>query len=151
MDEHAELKTEITQLSERVIAYEAAVGDVVALLGHEGNDPDDLRDAVGQIERLLAGKDRDVELTGLAEQLRQLLHPDSTFYVLPRGRHTMVKTAEFFRAQGGLKEPWGSFWRSVIATSIGQARRLGAVMEPFDDSWTKATPAELAEMELEEP
>jgi hypothetical protein len=73
MDEHAELKAEIAQLSERVIAYEAAVGDVVALLGHEGNDPDDLRDAVGQIERLLAGKDRDVELTGLAEQLRRLL------------------------------------------------------------------------------
>lgn len=71
------LAEEVVTLSERLAAYESAVADVVALLGHAGNGPDDLRDAVGQLERLLAGHDRESnDLTGLAEQLRKVMHRD---------------------------------------------------------------------------
>lgn len=68
------LAEEVVTLSERLAAYQSTVADVVSLLGHSGDDPDDLRDAVGQIERLLAGEDQESnDLTGLAETLRLAL------------------------------------------------------------------------------
>ena len=35
-----------------------------------------------------------------------------------------IKTADFFRRQGGLIKDWGKFWEPIAdATSIGDARR----------------------------
>lgn len=66
------LAEEVARLSELLAEYRAAVGDAVTLLGHDGDSPDDLRDAVGQIARLLAGEDLDRnDLTGLAEDVRK--------------------------------------------------------------------------------
>jgi hypothetical protein len=53
----------------------------------------------------------------------------ATHYVVcADGGALFVKTAEFFRSQGGLSEPWGRHWTPVNATSIGDARRQAAKM-----------------------
>ena len=68
------LASEVQDLSEKLVAYQDVVGDVVSTLGHEGDSPEDLRDAVGQIsERLLHGLDLDSPLTGTAEVIRILV------------------------------------------------------------------------------
>lgn len=69
------LAEEVASLSEQLAEYQAAVGDVVRMLGHEGDSPDDLRDAVGQVDALLGGEDSvdRNDLTGLAEQVRRAL------------------------------------------------------------------------------
>lgn len=73
--EVSELQTEIARLSEQLAEYRSTVAEVVWNLGHVGDDPDALRDAVGQIEALLDGKDslERNDLNGLAERLRQRL------------------------------------------------------------------------------
>lgn len=60
--------------SARVADYEAAVADAVGALGHSGSTPDDLADAVGQLDRLLRGLDLAAtgELSGMAESIRVL-------------------------------------------------------------------------------
>lgn len=74
MGDRQALAEEVARLSEQLAEYRSAVADVVALLGHVGDSPDDLRDAVGQLERLLAGDDVErTDLTGLAEQVRRAL------------------------------------------------------------------------------
>jgi hypothetical protein len=61
-------------LESQVAAYQDAVRDVVSQLGHEGDDPADLRDAVGQVvDRLLQGQDLTTPLTGAAEVIRLTL------------------------------------------------------------------------------
>ena len=74
MSDRQVLAEEVARLSEQLAEYREAVADAVELFGHAGDSPDDLRDAVGQLERLLAGEDveRD-DLTGLAEQVRRAL------------------------------------------------------------------------------
>ena len=44
-------------------------------LGHSGHDPDDLLDAVGQVERLLDGEDVDseIEFAGMAAKVERLV------------------------------------------------------------------------------
>jgi len=42
------------------------------------------------------------------------------------GNALFVKEGEFFKSQGGLKEPWGKSWIPVIAATIGDARRQAA-------------------------
>jgi hypothetical protein len=68
------LAAEVQDLSEQLIAYQDAVAEVVKTLGHQGNTPTDLRDAVAQItDRLLRGRDLDTPLTGTAEVVRAML------------------------------------------------------------------------------
>lgn len=69
------LAEEVASLSEQLIEYQHAVSDVVEALGHRGDSPDDLRDAVAQItDRLLCGRDLDATtLTGTAEVIRTML------------------------------------------------------------------------------
>lgn len=75
MNDMAELAEEVAALAEQVAAYKDAVAETTAALGHTGDAPDDLRDAVGQIvERLLRGRDLDSsDLTGAAEVVRVLV------------------------------------------------------------------------------
>lgn len=73
-EDASNLAEECMRLSEQLIAYREAVAEAVALLGHTGCEPEDLRDAIGQLERLLAGKDLDRnDLRGFAEQVRGLI------------------------------------------------------------------------------
>ncbi len=71
----------------------------------------------------------------------------ATHYVLPRGKHTLCKTAEFFQAQGGLVQDWGRRWVAVTADSILEARRVGATLEPINSQWRRLTEDE-AETEV---
>lgn len=50
---------------------------------------------------------------------------EPTHYILVKPWAVYVKTAEFFRSQGGLTETWGQTWRPVVAESIEAARALG--------------------------
>lgn len=73
-DDNASLAAEVQDLAERLAAYQDAVADVTRSLGHAGDGPEDLHDAVGQIvDRLLRGQDLDAPLTGAAEQIRAML------------------------------------------------------------------------------
>lgn len=52
----------------------------------------------------------------------------SDYYVHTNcGGATFFKTAEFFASQGGLTQDWGKAWRLVQASSIEDARRIGAL------------------------
>lgn len=42
------------------------------------------------------------------------------------GDFIFVKEGEFFKEQGGLREPWGKAWIPVKASSIEDARQIGA-------------------------
>lgn len=65
------MNDDIVVLESQVAAYQSAVRDVVEQLGHVGDEPEDLRDAVGQItDRLLHGHDLTTPLTGTAEIIR---------------------------------------------------------------------------------
>jgi hypothetical protein len=44
------------------------------------------------------------------------------------GKALFVKEAALFKEQGGLTEEWGKAWVPVIARTIGEARRLAAVI-----------------------
>lgn len=69
----SDLQARIQALAEGLAEYKSTVADAAALLGHRGSEPIDLRDALGQIERLVAGHDLDrSDLTGLAEAIRKL-------------------------------------------------------------------------------
>ncbi len=39
---------------------------------------------------------------------------EPTHYVLPRGKNSMVKEAEFFRSQSGHVQEWGKSWLPVV-------------------------------------
>ena len=70
----AELQAIIQAQAERLAEYETVISDATELLGHSGSEHVDLRDAIGQIERLLAGEDLDAtNLEGLAEDIRVVL------------------------------------------------------------------------------
>lgn len=47
------------------------------------------------------------------------------FRILVEPWATYVKDADFFEAQGGLREPWGKNWREVEAEDIEAARAIG--------------------------
>ena len=86
----SELAAEVEALSEKLASLQDVVREVVELLGHEGADADALRDAVGQIERLLDGKDHDGAFTGLAEKLRLALAPAPPCEVSPEQRRAAM-------------------------------------------------------------
>jgi hypothetical protein len=41
-----------------------------------------------------------------------------------------VKTIEFYKQQGGFREPWGTAWRPIVAFDIEDARRTGCALIP---------------------
>lgn len=59
-----------------------------------------------------------------------------THYGLHRAhvpRSPMIKTAEYFRAQGGLSEGWGKAWEPIYeAPTCGEARRRFAASKGFE-------------------
>jgi hypothetical protein len=76
---------------------------------------------------------------------------EPTHYVLPRGRNSMVKTADYFREQGGPGSDWGSNWVPVavdneprfpqnkhtdpVVCGVENARRLASHLPPVK-GWT---------------
>ncbi len=52
----------------------------------------------------------------------------SQYYVHHNGAAWFVKTADFFKQQGGLSAPWGKAWRPLEARSIEHARKLAPLM-----------------------
>lgn len=51
----------------------------------------------------------------------------ATHYVIKNsGNALFVKEAAFFEQQGGLDKEWGMTWIPVIATSIGDARKIAS-------------------------
>lgn len=50
---------------------------------------------------------------------------EPTHYILVERWAVYVKTATFFRDQGGHEQPWGRKWRPVTADSIDAAREIG--------------------------
>lgn len=90
-DERNDLLAQLAACQERLAAYVDVVADVVERLGHEGNEPDDLLDALGEIEGMLAGKvtNEPHDLTGLSEVCRQALwHRDRARLLLADARST---------------------------------------------------------------
>jgi hypothetical protein len=74
------------------------------------------------------------ELMNQARRWRSVLHPPAaasrpestaTHFILVEPWAVYVKEANFFRSQGGHKEPWGQKWRPVTADSIEAARAIG--------------------------
>lgn len=76
---------------------------------------------------------------------------EPTHYVLPRGRNSMVKTADYFREQGGPGSDWGANWVPVwadnkvrfpqnqhtdpVVIGVENARRIAAHLPPVK-GWT---------------
>lgn len=52
------------------------------------------------------------------------------FFVMsnPGGRIVYVKSGDYFRSQGGLRETWGKAWAPIEAKSIDDARIIGERM-----------------------
>lgn len=50
----------------------------------------------------------------------------TTFYVHWNGAAWFVKTADFFKSQGGHTQEWGKAWVPLVATSIEDARAKAA-------------------------
>lgn len=46
------------------------------------------------------------------------------FYLHHNGHSVFAKKESFFKAQGGLTEPWGKNWVRVEASTIEEAREL---------------------------
>ena len=78
MSDLAEIMAELQAASEQLAAYKDAVGDAVRTLGHDGCEPVDLFDALGQVVALLDGKDslERADLQGVAERVRAVLYAD---------------------------------------------------------------------------
>jgi hypothetical protein len=73
--ERSDLLAQLAACQERLASYIAVVDDVVERLGHNGSEPGDLLDALGEIEGMLAGRvtHESHDLAGLAEQVRQAI------------------------------------------------------------------------------
>lgn len=97
-DDAAELREHVSSLAAELAEYRAEIGYVVELLGHVGDTPDDLRDAVGQLEALLSGEESTerADLTGLAELVRAALYDRDRARELARGAEQQCarRTAE---------------------------------------------------------
>ena len=87
---------EVQALAEQLAEYKAAVRDVVLMLGHVGDRPVDLRDAVGQLERLVDGYDLSAnDLLGLAERVRDgLWHRERAEQLLADARAVCVRRTQ---------------------------------------------------------
>lgn len=59
----------------------------------------------------------------------------SDYYVHFNGAAVFVKEGEYFTSQGGKVQKWGEHWLKVQASSIGEARRIGAVIFGVKLSW----------------
>lgn len=72
-DEERELREQLAHATEQLAEYRGVVGYVVVQLGHVGDEPVDLTDALEQIERLIKGEDLErTDLEGIAEDVRKL-------------------------------------------------------------------------------
>jgi hypothetical protein len=94
--ERSDLLAQLVACHERLAAYADTVADVTERLGHEGNEPGDLLDALGEIEGMLAGDvtSEPHDLTGLAEQVRQALwHRERARLLLADARSTCDRRA----------------------------------------------------------
>ena len=94
--ERSDLLAQLAACQERLAAYVDVVADVVERLGHEGSEPGDLLDALGEIEGMLAGKitNEPHDLTGLAEVCRQALwHRDRARLIRDDARNTCEQRA----------------------------------------------------------
>jgi hypothetical protein len=89
-----------------------------------------------KLDRILTAVERDAEAPSkdVDEMLDHLslnsgIDPHTAgFFVLPRGKSTMVKEGQFFRDSGGLTEEWGKAWVPVNDTSLEDARHQGSKM-----------------------
>ncbi len=95
---------------------------------------------------------RDVIKKYQNEEMKHLIAPDratAPYYVIPGIKQAIdfdrineagaphykyevadpvfVKDGDFFRAQGGLRDAWGSNWIGIVGKSLGDARRNGAL------------------------
>jgi hypothetical protein len=94
--ERGDLLAQLAACQERLNAYVDVVADVVERLGHEGSEPSDLLDALGEIEGMLTGKitNEPHDLAGLAEQVRQALwHRDQGRLLLADAHNTCEQRA----------------------------------------------------------
>lgn len=94
--ERSHLLAQLEVCQERLATYVDVVADVVERLGHEGNEPGDLLDALGEIEGMLAGKitSEPHDLAGLAEVTRQALwHRDRARLLRDDARNTCEQRA----------------------------------------------------------
>ena len=67
------LREELELIQQQRDVLAIAIAETTEMLGHEGCDAVDLRDAIGQLKRLLNGKDLDDELEGLAARIQVLV------------------------------------------------------------------------------
>ena len=59
------------------------------------------------------------------------------------GGAVFVKTLEYYRIQGGFREPWGEAWVPIVATSIEDARERGCALpgaRPFYEQASEGEP-----------
>lgn len=95
-DDRSDLLAQLAACQEKLAAYVDVVADVVERLGHEGREPCDLLDALGEVEGMLLGKvtNEPHDLAGLAEQVRQALwHRDRARLLLSDARNTCEQRA----------------------------------------------------------
>ena len=64
--------------------------------------------------------------------------------VNPSSGSAFVKELDFFKSQGGLKEPWGQQWKPVVAISIESARYIAVAECPEARPFTHQAFAELS-------
>ena len=133
-DERNELLAQLAACQERLAAYVDVVADVVERLGHEGSEPGDLLDALGEIEGMFTGKFscEPHDLAGLAEVCRLALwHRDRARLLLADARNTCEQRAAE-RDQAILE-------RDAVARELA---RVLALQEPP----TKITPSMVKEL-----
>ena len=68
-----ELRHRLDEVEAERNALREAIATATETLGHSGCDAADLLDAVGSIERLLGGKDLDMEYEGVAGEIHELV------------------------------------------------------------------------------
>jgi predicted nucleic acid-binding Zn-ribbon protein len=68
-----DLRDEIERLQHEIDQLHEGIADANELLGHEGCKPDDLRDALAGLERVLDGKDLGDELEGITARVQSLV------------------------------------------------------------------------------
>ena len=68
-----ELRARLDVVEAERTELQEAIASATETLGHSGCDAADLLDAVGSIERLLSGKDLDMEYEGVAGEIHELL------------------------------------------------------------------------------
>lgn len=126
-DERSNLLAQISNLSEQLAEYRMVVCSVVEQLGHSGNSPDDLYDAVTQIVALVDGEDsaERTDLTGLADRVCRLVRDRDQAVALLSSVRSSAQSSRLAteRAQQGEREA-----KNVLrAVSIDIANALASL------------------------